>query len=234
MGPSNHSPKKPSPARPTPSAMFARRLLRTWYLVLVGLPISALAFYVLREWWNGDRTTFAGLLSCGFVGISLYIWVPTVRSAIMAAWITSRGHVTEAFIVAISSDKTVKVNGKHPKVFKYMFFVAGTKEKVRGLSTHLRASEITAKLWRVGDKLIVAYLPSRPDWSVVLSKSPTFRPPRRDPQAIQDERAAANARALDGEDDLLPPPGQLRNEPGQPMIYEFPPGDPDDPNQKEK
>ncbi|MBS0657707.1 MAG: DUF3592 domain-containing protein [Verrucomicrobia bacterium] len=155
----------------SPADIFFRRLLRGWFTLLFALPFSILMFAAVLSWaFSSDRSIGGGIVVGLLFLVSASAWIWTLWSAVRRAQIAWVGRRTEATVVAISSDQSVKINGKHPKVLKYLFVLPASGEKIRAVSPHLRAKEL--KSWQVGDKLIVAYLPETPTKTVILSPLP--------------------------------------------------------------
>lgn len=164
---------------PSPAAIFLRRLGRSWASILVGFPASVFVAWLLWRWAViPPRAGLVGIILAVLLVVTASIWIRAIWRAVRASRIVWRGEIAEASVIALSSDQSMKINGRHPKVLKYLFFLPGTQEKIRGVSPHLRAGEV--ERWHVGDKLTIAYLPAAPAETVILSD-----PPPRAPRAAR-------------------------------------------------
>lgn len=155
----------------SPADIFLRRLLRGWFTILILGPISLIMFIAVLSWaTSANRDTTVGVMLSLVLLATATPWIWTLWSAVRRAQIAWVGRRTEATVVAISSDQSVKINGKHPKVLKYLFLLPASGEKVRAVSPHLKKKELAA--WQVGDTLTIAYLPETPTKTVILSPLP--------------------------------------------------------------
>lgn len=87
-----------------------------------------------------------------------------------AVWLLRYGRIVPASVIAISSDQSVKIDGRHPRRLRYLFVLPGSGEKIKGTGPNLSRKE--EQRWRVGDQIRIAYHPEDPQISTPIPDEP--------------------------------------------------------------